>query len=90
MHEMSCTFEKVVVMKLKKIIIVALLLNVFSQAGDITLTGTVVSDGQKMIGARFEPEVTSPSAMMFFACRMPNTTETTVMMMSTMTIGEKM
>ena len=53
MHEMSCTFEKVVVMKLKKIIIVALLLNVFSQAGDITLTGTVVSDGQKMIGARF-------------------------------------
>jgi membrane fusion protein (multidrug efflux system) len=40
-------------MKMKKIIIVALLLNVFSQAGDITLTGTVVSDGQKMIGARF-------------------------------------
>ena len=53
MYEMSCTFEKVVVMKLIKIIITALLLNVFSQAGDITLTGTVVSDGQKMIGARF-------------------------------------
>ncbi len=53
MYEMSCTLKKVVVMKLKKIIIVALLLNVFSQAGDITLTGTVVSDGQKMIGARF-------------------------------------
>jgi len=50
---MSCTFKKVVKMKLKNIIIVALLLNVFSQAGDITLTGTVVSDGQKMIGARF-------------------------------------
>ena len=40
-------------MKMKKLIIVALLLNVFSQAGDITLTGTVVSDGQKMIGSRF-------------------------------------
>jgi multidrug efflux pump subunit AcrA (membrane-fusion protein) len=40
-------------MNMKKIIIVALLLNGFSQAGDITLTGTVVSDGQKMIGARF-------------------------------------
>ncbi len=53
MHEMSCTFKKVVAMKLKKIIVVALLLNAFSQAGDITLTGTVVSDGQKMIGARF-------------------------------------
>ena len=39
--------------KMKKIISVALLLNAFSQAGDITLTGTVVSDGQKMIGARF-------------------------------------
>ncbi len=38
---------------MKKIIIAALLLNVFSQAGDITLTGTVVSDGQKMIGSRF-------------------------------------
>lgn len=38
---------------MKKLIIVALLFNAFSQAGDITLTGTVVSDGQKMIGARF-------------------------------------
>ncbi len=38
---------------MKKLIIVALLLNVFSHAGDITLTGTVVSDGQKMIGSRF-------------------------------------
>ena len=38
---------------MKKIIIIALLFNAFSQAGDITLTGTVVSDGQKMIGARF-------------------------------------
>jgi len=38
---------------MKKIIIVALLLNVWSHAGDITLTGTVVSDGQKMIGSRF-------------------------------------
>ena len=46
-------FKKVVEMKMKKIIIVALLLNVFVQAGDITLTGTVVSDGQKMIGSRF-------------------------------------
>jgi len=39
--------------KMKKIIIAALLLNVYGQAGDITLTGTVVSDGQKMIGSRF-------------------------------------
>lgn len=38
---------------MKKIIIVALLLNVWVQAGDIVLTGTVVSDGQKMIGSRF-------------------------------------
>jgi len=38
---------------MKKIIIVALLLSVYGQAGDITLTGTVVSDGQKMIGSRF-------------------------------------
>ncbi len=38
---------------MKKAIIVALLLNVWVQAGDITLTGTVVSDGQKMIGSRF-------------------------------------
>jgi len=38
---------------MKKTIIVALLLNVWVQAGDITLTGTVVSDGQKMIGSRF-------------------------------------
>ena len=38
---------------MKKIIIVALLLNVWVQAGDIVLTGTVVSDGQKMIGSRY-------------------------------------
>ena len=40
-------------MKIKKLIFILLLLNVFSQAGDIILTGTVVSDGQKMIGSRF-------------------------------------
>jgi len=38
---------------MKKTIIVALLLNMWVQAGDIVLTGTVVSDGQKMIGSRF-------------------------------------
>lgn len=38
---------------MKKIIIVALLLNIWVHAGDIVLTGTVVSDGQKMIGSRF-------------------------------------
>ena len=38
---------------MKKIIIVALLFNVWAYAGDIILTGTVVSDGQKMIGSRF-------------------------------------
>ncbi len=38
---------------MKKAIIVALLLNMTIQAGDIALTGTVVSDGQKMIGSRF-------------------------------------
>ena len=38
---------------MKKVIIVALLLNMIVQAGDIALTGTVVSDGQKMIGSRF-------------------------------------
>ena len=38
---------------MKKIIIVAILLNVWVQASDITLTGTVISDGQKMIGSRF-------------------------------------
>ncbi|MEA2048685.1 MAG: efflux RND transporter periplasmic adaptor subunit [Campylobacterota bacterium] len=38
---------------MKKIIIVAMLLNLWGHAGDITLTGTVVSDGQKMIGSRF-------------------------------------
>jgi len=38
---------------MKKIIIVALLLNLWGHAGDITLTGTVISDGQKMIGSRF-------------------------------------
>jgi multidrug resistance efflux pump len=53
MHEMSCQFKKVVEVNMKKIIIVALLLNLYGHAGDITLTGTVVSDGQKMIGSRF-------------------------------------
>jgi RND family efflux transporter MFP subunit len=53
MHEVSRALKKMVEEKMKKIIIVALLFNAFSQAGDITLTGTVVSDGQKMIGARF-------------------------------------
>ncbi len=53
MYEMSCKLEKVVRIKMKKIILVTLLLNVLAQAGDITLTGTVVSDGQKMIGSRF-------------------------------------
>ena len=38
---------------MKKILLVTLLVNVLAQAGDITLTGTVVSDGQKMIGSRF-------------------------------------
>lgn len=38
---------------MKKIVIVALLLNIWGHAGDIVLTGTVVSDGQKMIGSRF-------------------------------------
>jgi len=38
---------------MKKAVIVALLLNVWVQAGDITLTGTVISDGQKMIGSQF-------------------------------------
>ncbi|MEY3090087.1 MAG: hypothetical protein RL113_403 [Pseudomonadota bacterium] len=38
---------------MKKVIIVAFLLHASLQAGDITLTGTVVSDGQKMIGSRF-------------------------------------
>ena len=38
---------------MKKIVIVALLLNIWVHASDITLTGTVVSDGQKMIGSRF-------------------------------------
>ena len=38
---------------MKKAIIVALLLNVWIEAGEITLTGTVISDGQKMIGSRF-------------------------------------
>lgn len=50
---MSCQFKKVVGMKMKKIIIVALLLSLWGHAGDITITGTVVSDGQKMIGSRF-------------------------------------
>lgn len=38
---------------MKKTVIVALLLNLWVQAGDITLTGTVVSDGQKMIGSHY-------------------------------------
>ncbi len=38
---------------MKKTIIIALLLNVWVNAGDVVLTGTVVSDGQKMIGSRF-------------------------------------
>ena len=50
---MSCQFKKVVGKKMKKIIIVALLLNLWGHAGDITLTGTVISDGQKMFGSRF-------------------------------------
>jgi multidrug efflux pump subunit AcrA (membrane-fusion protein) len=50
---MSYQFKKVVGANMKKTIIVALLLNIWVQAGDITLTGTVVSDGQKMIGSRF-------------------------------------
>lgn len=53
MYEMSRQFKKVVGMNMKKTVIVALLLNIWVQAGDITLTGTVISDGQKMIGARF-------------------------------------
>lgn len=53
MHEMSCQFEKMVRDKMKKTIIVALLLSAWLQAGDIVLTGTVVSDGQKMIGSRY-------------------------------------
>ena len=50
---MSYQFKKVVGKNMKKIIIVALLLNLWGHAGDITLTGTVISDGQKMIGSRF-------------------------------------
>ncbi len=38
---------------MKKILIVVLLLHMWSHAGDITLTGTVISNGQKMIGSRF-------------------------------------
>ena len=38
---------------MKKLIIVALLLNLLANASDITLTGTVVSDGQQMIGSRY-------------------------------------
>jgi len=38
---------------MKKSIILALLLNLGVQAGDITITGTVVSDGQQMIGSRY-------------------------------------
>ena len=53
MHEMSCKPKKMVRIEMKKIIIVALLLNIWVHASDITLTGTVVSDGQKMIGSRY-------------------------------------
>jgi RND family efflux transporter MFP subunit len=53
MYEMSHQFKKMVGNKMKKMIIVALLLNASVYAGDIVLTGTVVSDGQKMIGSRF-------------------------------------
>lgn len=38
---------------MKKIIIVAILLNLLVQADDIILTGTIVSDGQKMIGSHY-------------------------------------
>lgn len=50
---MSCEFEKMVKVAIKKLLLVALLLNTWSYSGDIVLTGTVVSDGQKMIGSRF-------------------------------------
>jgi RND family efflux transporter MFP subunit len=53
MYEMSCQFKKMVRKIMKKTIIVALLLNLGVHAGDVALTGTVVSDGQKMIGSRF-------------------------------------
>ncbi len=38
---------------MKKILIVTFLLIINLQADDITITGTVVSDGQKMIGSRY-------------------------------------
>lgn len=40
---------------MKKTLIVALMLNMFSNAnaGEVVLTGTVVSDGQQMIGSRY-------------------------------------
>ena len=38
---------------MKKILVVALMLNIFSNASDVVLTGTVVSDGQQMIGSRY-------------------------------------
>jgi len=38
---------------MKKTIIVAFLLTAFSSAGDVILTGTVISDGQKMIGSQY-------------------------------------
>jgi RND family efflux transporter MFP subunit len=40
-------------MKMKKILIVTFLLIISLKAEDITITGTVVSDGQKMIGSRY-------------------------------------
>jgi len=51
---MSCTFEKVVNCRsMKKLLTVTFLLISSLAASDITLTGTVVSDGQKMIGSRY-------------------------------------
>ena len=38
---------------MKKILIVTFLLTLFLKADDIVITGTVVSDGQKMIGSRY-------------------------------------
>ena len=38
---------------LKKLIVVSVLLLSMLTAGEIVLTGTVVSDGQKMIGSRY-------------------------------------
>ena len=57
MYEMSCKFEKVVIyssmFKYKKLLIVTFLLITSLSANEITLTGTVISNGQKMIGSRY-------------------------------------